>query len=319
MKATVAIILIMLFIAGCGGDILERQAVYNGIEVNLQTANGALSGSKYDELCDQAMKLMRERLELPGNSAYGEIERLNRDRGPTEITAEAYQLLELAVRFHKETRGMWDYRLGEIERMWMSGDPDDSELDAAVNRAHQTAVVLSDGNRASIKGDGIINLRRLVIGWAVDGAADLLIGGGVESGMVSAGTVHRCWGTPDVGAWSVNINLPDNDATFYTIKSAAGALCIVKGVDNPADTPFVMVDANGGYLLIDQSIVTAWSPTAVQAATFAEAMYVMGRQQAFAFLRGQDSVGMFYLFPDKIGFIGESNNMVAPWVSVQTK
>ncbi len=319
MKATIVAVLIMLIISGCGDDVLHREAVYNGIAVNLQTAKGMLSGSKYSELCDQAMKLMRERLELPDNSAYGEIKRLNKDRGPTEVSTEAYQLLQLAQQYHKETSGMWDYRLGQIEQMWMNGDPDDDALSGAMGTARQTRIVLSDGNCAAIEGDGILSLRRLVIGWAVDTAAELLINGGVESGMIAAGTVHRCWGKPETGVWTVNINLPDNDSTYYTIKPAAGALCVVSDEASSPDSLFRMVDVNDGYLLVDKSIVTAWSPTAAQAAAFAETMYVMGRQQMYAFLRSQDSVGMFILYPDEIGYLGESNNIIAPWVSIQTK
>ncbi len=310
---TIYFLLITLFIGCSGGDIIEQESIINNIAVTMKVVKGDLPGSLYLKLSGDAMKLIRETIVMPDNSAYGEIARLNQDRGPIDVSEEAYQLLQLAVQYQKETNNVWDPCLGEVEQMWKYAEPSEERLDIAMARVLKTKINLLDGNRVELEGEGTIDLRRLVIGWAVDGAAEIMISGGIESAMITAGSVYRFWGEPPEGAWSLDLAVPNRDSAFYRIKPLSGGLCIVN-MGNALDSMNVMIDSDG-YLVEDKSIMAVWSSSASKSTVYAETFYTIERPQIYDILKRQDSIGMFILFPDTLGYVGESNRLMSPWIS----
>jgi len=254
------------------------------------------------------------------SGAEGGIARLNRERGPVEVSTELRDFLRRVEQLMKETQGRYEPRLGELAELWSSGADtavraDSTRLVEAMKRALATEIVLLDDGRVQLTGRGRLAVQRAGIGWAVDGAAETLMRGEVASGVVSAAGIWRVWGRRESGdKWQVLMDSPEGDTLQYRIEPDDGALCLVKSASGIADARLSpVIDPASGRPAGASPEVVIWAADAVSAVAYAEAALALDRDAVFGWLDQRDDIGVLYFYHDPMGCTAEADPRMSNW------
>ena len=148
-----------------------------------------------------------------------EIARVNAlaARQPVRVSPPVFQLLELALRLHEESGGVFDIAVGPLVRCWgfMGGQgrmPEPEELARARAVSGMRHLCL-DGNNFSVRFDceGVmIDLGAIGKGYAIDCAARTLREAGVTSALLHGGTStsYAIGAPPEAEAWQIAVASP---------------------------------------------------------------------------------------------------------------
>lgn len=321
---------IILWVSGCSeSPFSSRTFEAYGVSGLIKIDPGALEHKKCNELMDQAVKVFDQRLELAG-APDGELAMLNNQRGPVKISPQLKDLLTFAEDMRTATESAWDSRFGAVAELWgldssSPSVPDGEVLYNAVQQAVSTKIVFFENNEVSLEGDGKIDLRRLATGWAIDGAAQVLIDGSIPAGMVTADEVYRLWGKSELEELGrIEVKLPEFDSTQYNIEPAAGGVCTITlshiNVSQNEKVYHNLLDTQTGFPMDELIGVSVWSKTAAEASILAEAMFILGHSGAVTWrdLRhtGGFEAGLFIISPDDLGYTAEGDEVMSQWVNV---
>ena len=322
MRPGRALFLTSLILAtGCAEQApLQKTLTAAGITVKIEMVPGQLGRRACSRLMNSAADTLQQRLKL-FLGKENEIERLNRERGPVEVSSSTYALLKLAEGLTHFTDGAWDARSGEVRKLWEFSEnepssPDTVSLAKAVEKSQGTKIHLIEDDKVSLEGEGTFYLRRLAIGRSLDEAAGLMIEGGVAAGMLSADGIYRTWGRPDpVKEWFVIIQNPAKDSLQYRIDLIEGGLCHIGlrrvGVEGEYKNDFDLLDPRTGQPPEETIGIAAWATSSATAASFAEAMAVMGRVEALKWIAGCDTIAAFFITDEASGYRVESDPLMA--------
>ncbi len=327
MRSCIVLALIsLILLVGCAErQPLQKTLTAAGLTVELEAVPGQMGRRECSKLMNITAKALQKRLKL-FLSEEGEIERLNRERGPMEVSPPTYELIELAVGLHRVTDDAWDARSGEVRGLWGFDEgepspPDSSSLAGAVEKARQTRILLLDDNSIGLQGEGRLYLRRLAVGRALDEAAQAMIDGGVEAGMITADGIHRTWGQPEpTEEWHIIVQDPGKGDIQYRIDLLEGGLCRIGlhrvGAGGEPQADLDLLDPKTGCPPEEIIGIAAWSTGTATAATFAEAMSVMGRLEAFEWIAECDTIAVFFITEDGSGYRAESDPVMSSRVNV---
>jgi FAD:protein FMN transferase len=180
----------------------------------------------------EAVRAEIERLDsiLSGWRDDSELASVNRGT-ETRVSAELFNVLRSAARWRVLTKGAFDERLGELERLWRRAALHGAE---GVNRAtlHRAVAALSEpvepcgDNRVVRRAQGVrLALDGFAKGVIIDAALDAARRAApvVEGLMVDVGGDLRCWGrAPGPDGWSIGVAHPlyvaDNAAPLAVMK-----------------------------------------------------------------------------------------------------
>ena len=290
-KLTV-ISLIALFFVGCGdSNTLVVDGEIQDTPFEIVANSEGLDRAVLGKIVSQSEGILTERFEI-GN---------DRNKYPagidnfSSITPELKPLFELAETFFIATDSAYDYRLGEVRRLWRldrrkTKIPDPEELAASITKA--------------ASGQGMIDLGLLPAGWAVDGAVELLIQNGVAKGKVSLGGVSRFWGGMQAQGVPWKIELPPlpGDTLWKVLTPPDGATAVfhpvLHGIEVEEKHFAPILDPVTGQLSTNSIAVVSWADNAAAAAAYAEAFFVMGRREAFNWIHSHQPVGLFLIYSD---------------------
>ncbi len=327
---------VSLVLLSCGGDepmSLNRET--EGYHFTVKAIESRISQGECSNLMERAFEVFKNRIEMIERD-NGTLKKLNSERVSVEVPVDLYGLLSEVESFHTATENLWDARIGGLRELWgidsvrCRSPADDSttaltpgseELDSALQAAQQTVIELLDGNRVSLKGDGMLYFGRVALGWAVDGAAQVMIEGGVGAGSVEVDGIHRLWGKTSPESNHVMTVRPLlNDSTIYSIAADPGGLCSIYLRDVEAEidgeeltgliNPLTGMPAPG-YLNL-----TVWAPNATAACLYAEAMYVMKPGLLMRWVEMNDSVSVFVVKDDAVGMFAETDSRMDNWVTL---
>lgn len=325
--------LLVLFALGCGrpGEVIRKGEILDTpfeIIVNWEGSSKKAAA----ELSGKASDLLESRFKSAhqdGNFTFAANEE------PSSLNQDAAALLQQAEAFRLLTDSTYDYRQGAVRELWglnkrRPQPPEPAALEKALMNAHLLSLKV-EGDRASLNhsyatSTGIgwkIDLGRFAEGWAVDGAAELLIEDGIKRGKVSLGSVTRVWGEMRAEGlpWQLDVPPLPGDSIYTVIRPTDGALCVI----HPAVDGFELDDKLRPRLLDPRSglpsdsalAVVSWAPDGASAGAFAEALFVMGRRRAFAWVARHRPAGLFYIYNNPVdsGQLAEADPQLVPWVT----
>ncbi|MDP8240088.1 MAG: FAD:protein FMN transferase [Candidatus Hatepunaea meridiana] len=325
-RIIIVIISVLSFLCGCSTD-KPQSYKYNeaNYTLEIQAVAGDIGRKKCSSLMKDAAKVFSDRLDLiRGENSV--VDKLNSQRDSVEIPPEFYSLLSRIDTLSKSTGDTWSACLGEVRKLWgfnssKPSRPDPDIISQQARAASLTEIVLLEGNRVSLLGEGSLYLRSVSIGWALDAAAQVMIDGDVEAAMLEAGGVYRSWGSPSAkDKWIITVKAPSSDSTEYKISPDAGGMCLINLSDIEVDIGDGkindIIDPLDGEPAEGMINLIVWTPDAMQTCIFAEATFVMGRGCMLNWIEGIDSVGVFFIWSDDIDTYAESNTFMEKWISI---
>ncbi|NQT35277.1 FAD:protein FMN transferase [bacterium] len=315
-----------LVLPGCDGDepmSLNRET--EGYHFAVKIIESGLSRGECSNLMEEAFEVFKNRIEMI-ESDNGALKKLNSGRVSVEVPVDLYGLLSEVESFHAATEDLWDVRIGGLRELWgidsdVSLTPGSVELDSALQVMKQTEIELLDKNRVSLKGDGMLYFGRVALGWAVDGAAQVMIEGGVGAGSVEVDGIHRLWGkTSPENNHVMTVKPLLNDSTIYSIAADPGGLCSIylRDVEAEIDGEELtgLINPLTGMPVPGYLNLTVWAPDATAACLYAEAMYVMKPGLLMRWVEMNDSVSVFVVKDDAVGMFAETDSRMDNWVTL---
>ncbi len=321
----IAVVAGLMLSCGRSDEVVRRNDV-SGVKYEIVAQSVGMSSSKLRDLTKQASAVLEKRFESV-QPDDGEIGRLNDERSVTGLSPDLVRFLAEVESLRFESANAFDYRLGSVRALWKLQKkhpeaPEPAALTAEMNKIQNLKLIL-DGSNAKLEGDGRLDIGHLGQGWAVDGAAEILIQAGVTSGHVKLGETTRIWGSASENAdkWVCEVPPLPGDSVCYKIAPPDGALCLL----HPAINGFTyhdkqvvrLLDPRDGMPVDSVLAVASWAPTAEKAGMLAEALFVMGRHEGFPWLGAHQPGGVFCIYRDAVqgGIIAEADRNLIGCVS----
>lgn len=320
------LVLSLLILSGCADEdkLIERDFSVKGMTFKMAIPQGGMSSLEIMKLADKAEKSAESRLDLFWGDK-SELAKLQEGNGTLNVSPELYSVLEDALYLYQQSDSLWHPLLGSLETAWMDKGKNDREtaVPELLNAIKESHLTLKGSGAIDKGGSARISLRRMAIGYALDGAVLALKIGGAQSGMITVLDLTAVWGRKTKAEeWSFQIFSPSSgDSAYYLFKPPAGVFCIINGTENPAKGAPMLISPETGYPHESTSIVVGWNPSAVMAGGYAEAGMLMGRKEMFSMVRNSppsDSIGILFLYPDGDQYLLETDLILSETVTFET-
>lgn len=279
--------------AGVMGDVLSIAAASRGSVTDTVRAAAAL-----DLAFEEARRLAG--VFAPDDSA-SELAGLNRAAAERRVgcSADLYAALEAAAALSDETDGAYDPTAGPLLRAWDRRGglraPEASELAAARLLVGRRMLLLDPATRTArfVRPGMEVALGAVARGALLERVAGVLRGRGiVRARLELGGDVLAC---TNHDAWSAAVPDPaDPGRTVVTLMVSNAAVATARsGREGSAR----VLDPRTGQLPPDGISVTVVERSALRTRALAEALLVLGRDDAAAYARGHPDTGVLWLEP----------------------
>ena len=167
---------------------------------------------------------------LSAQEQDSDIDRINKAGGePVEVEPTTAEVVEKALRYCKESDGLFDITIGAASLLWDFKEgtvPNAEELDEAVNHIDYNQVIV-EGTTVQLQDPaGKLDVGGVAKGYIADDLIAYLEDQGVESAFVNlGGNVKTLGSKPDGSPWLVGIQ--DPTSPLEDIDSSAGAIARV--------------------------------------------------------------------------------------------
>jgi FAD:protein FMN transferase len=246
-----------------------------------------------------------------------EVSRINEfaASGPVEVAAELFELIELAVRLHRETGGALDVTAGPLSEVWgfargQGAAPEPAQIAEALARTGSDKLELDAARRTvRFRVPGVwINLGAIGKGYAVDRAAAVLAAQGIEDFMVHGGqssVVARGSSSAADGqaGWAVGVHDPlGGERRLGEVRLMDRAL----GTSGSQRQFFMhggrrlghVLDPRTGWPAEGLLAATVVAPTAAEADGLSTAMFVMGLAGGMAFCEAREGLAAVFVWAE---------------------
>lgn len=254
---------------------------------------------------EEAVRL--EAVLSPGGGA-SELARLNRaapdDRFP--CSDDLYAALDSALAVAAGTDGAWDPTAEPILAAWDARGrgrvPEPAEV-AAARALTGWRMLLLDPGRRTVRfmrpGMGVA-LDAVSPGFVLDRAAGVLRGLGIVRARLELGGEVLAFTSYE--PWTIRIPCPTADGGPGLRLALSDAACATvtqagRGAVPPAGRVGTVVDPRTGRPVAGEASVTVVTRSACRARALAEALLVMGRDEAAAYVRAHPDLGVLWLEP----------------------
>lgn len=249
--------------------------------------------------CETAIEALEARLSVTRETS--EISALNRERAAA-LSPDTEALLSYALRMCEETDGALDITLYPIIRAWGFTTnefrvPAPEELEALLPLVDYTRVECANGS-AALPDGVMIDLGSVAKGLASDVLADLLRNGDCSSGLIDLGGNLYCVGAkPDGSFWRVGVRDPRMEESYCAVVQLADQAVVTSGqyeryfMDDDGTVYGHIFDPKSGRPVQNaMQSVTIIGNSGLECDALSTALFVMGRQNACAFLQEHTDV-----------------------------
>lgn len=315
---------LFLFVGCDKSDLLTKCRTYDGVTVHLTVSASSSGETDPGKMMTKALETFKSRLSRV-HGKDSELQSLNQAQKPVEVSEEFYRFLELVAEMEMETGRGWNPRMGELYDLWAFDDedfqhPGAEKVETARKRCAESRMNFLHGLKIELTNHATLKLDRVGIAWAVDGAADAMLKGGVNSGMVSADGIYRTWGTPgDQQKWSIIFGKSNEDSMSYKVEPEDGGVCVIEldevSIEMDGKVYAAILSPFTGLPAESCNGVATWNMTALSATILAEYAFAFDREDVFERFSQIDGAGLFYSYQGHFGLTGESNPLMAKWLS----
>jgi thiamine biosynthesis lipoprotein len=251
----------------------------------------------FEELFDLARKLDSQ---LSSYSEASDVSRLNRSAGlgPTRVSAEVREILELSIEYSRRTGGSFDVTIGPMVELWMQAAdrgrvPTRAELEAARNLVGSQKIRISADGTVGLDEKGMsINLGGIAKGYALDRMLPLLRARGIESALLSFGQ-SSTWAVgapPGTPGWRLLVRgIAGDFVGLITLRDQAFSVSESLGqwVEIEGERFGHIVDPSTGQPLIRERQALVVAPTAALAEALSKLMLVADAADALSWVTAQ--------------------------------
>ncbi len=241
------------------------------------------------------------------------LSRLNREaaNGPVRVEPELLELLDLCLRWSRESDGAFDVTVGPLMKAWgffrdEGRVPGKEELARALAVVGYRHVAL-DRERGTVRFErpGVeLDLGGIGKGYAVDRVVDLLRRRGIASALVNLGgsSVYGLGAPPGRESWEIGIQDPTDPAkTALTVSLRDRALSVSGGYarffeENGVTYAHVM-DPRTGRPVQGLLSVAVLSTSATDGDALDNVLFVEGPDRALPFLERRRSTEALFFLP----------------------
>jgi len=181
----------------------------------------------YTDSPDRARKVMDQALTEVGRletvfssfDSNSEVGRLRRHRcsSPCRLSPDLYRIIDRSLEFSRLSGGRFDVTVGPLTRLWRQSQeegrrPPESDLRRARDSIGYRNLVLVPPDSLVTHTDHLeIDLGAIGKGFAVDRAAEVLLGGGLKSCLITAGrsSILALDPPPDESGWKIQVKNAD--------------------------------------------------------------------------------------------------------------
>jgi|HigsolmetaAR202D_1030399.scaffolds.fasta_scaffold08123_4 Membrane-associated lipoprotein involved in thiamine biosynthesis len=218
MKHSVLLLFLVAAVAPGGPVRVERS-----LDVMGSTYTVAVYGEdrfRLDEAIDAAFDEARRLDRLLSNyRPESEWSRVNREAeaGPVKVSEELFRLLDLCIRYSRESEGAFDITVGPLMKVWgfykgTGRFPHRAEIRGALSSVGYRNVQLDPVSRTVrfLKPGVNLDPGGIGKGYTVDRMAEILKSKGVHSGLISAGSssIYAIGTPPGEKGWKVSVRHP---------------------------------------------------------------------------------------------------------------
>ena len=234
--------------------------------------------------------------------------------GAVSLSEPVRELLEKALELCRETGGALDVTVYPAVRAWgfTTGEyrvPEEAELSALVERVDYGRVSL-DGDRLALPEGVELDLGSVGKGWTGDRLTALFREAGVSSAIMELGGNVQALGTkPDGSPWRVAVQAPGGG--YAGVLEIMDKAVVTSGgyqryFEQDGETYIHIIDpATGRPARTGLASVTIVADSGLQGDGLSTALFVMGREKAEAFWRGNPEFDFILLGEDGTAAITE--------------
>lgn len=298
VHAVLLLVLVVLGWSQTGGHEALRY------EASVECMGGVFSITAYGPDRTQLEAAVTEALEearrldslLSNYKPTSEWSKVNREagRGPVQISAELYQLLEACLEYSRKSEGAFDITVGPLMRRWgfFKGSgrfPHRSEIRTAMSAVGYQNIILDPVAQTVRFANPLTEMDPGGIGkgYAVDQMVTILRDGGIKSAFVSAAgsSLYGVGTPPNEPGWKVSIAHPGHkDQTVASIllkdESMATSGSSEKYFMAGGNIYSHIMDPRTGYPAQGTLSVSLIGPKAIDTEAWAKPMYILGRDRA---------------------------------------
>lgn len=327
---------LILLLLLCGILVPAQDRAYNKslalmgsvfeITVVASTQEEAWANSQIDMAIGEIRRIERLISSWEENSQTAEINR-NAGNKPVKVDPELFDLIDRSKKISNLTGGAFDLTFSSMIDLWrfdgsMEKLPSDEEIAGAITLIGHTRIILDKKDTTVfLDGPGMkIGFGGIGKGYAANRARDLLLRGGVKSGVIRAGNDLLAWGAQPGGEpWKIGIASPSDTETvaaWFNIDRMAVATS--GDYDNfitlQGKKYSHIIDPRTGWPARGLKSVTVVCSNAELADALTTALFVMGREAGLELVNQLN--GIECLFVDDLDRIWVSKSLV--WSREQT-
>ena len=306
-------IVLLLLLSGCSASEPCRRELM-AMDTFMTLSVYAQSPAAGEALLEEAAGEIR-RLEglLSVTDPGSEIYQVNHG-GAVSLSEPVRELLEKALELCRETGGALDVTVYPAVRAWgfTTGEyrvPEEAELSALVERVDYGRVSL-DGDRLALPEGVELDLGSVGKGWTGDRLTALFREAGVSSAIMELGGNVQALGTkPDGSPWRVAVQAPGGG--YAGVLEIADKAVVTSGgyqryFEQDGETYIHIIDpATGRPARTGLASVTIVADSGLRGDGLSTALFVMGREKAEAFWRGNPDFDFILLGEDGTAAITE--------------
>ena len=306
-------IVLLLLLTGCSASEPCRRELM-AMDTFMTLSVYAQSPAAGEALLEEAAGEIR-RLEglLSVTDPGSEIYQVNHG-GAVSLSEPVRELLEKALELCRETGGALDVTVYPAVRAWgfTTGEyrvPEEAELSALVERVDYGRVSL-DGDRLALPEGVELDLGSVGKGWTGDRLTALFREAGVSSAIMELGGNVQALGTkPDGAPWRVAVQAPGGG--YAGVLEIVDKAVVTSGgyqryFEQDGETYIHIIDpATGRPARTGLASVTIVADSGLQGDGLSTALFVMGREKAEAFWRGNPEFDFILLGEDGTAAITE--------------
>lgn len=258
-------------------------------------------GKNSEEAVEAAVQeVMRLDALLSTGKEDSEISRIN-EKGSGKISEDTKEILKKAEEIYEETGGAFDITIYPLMQLWgfSTGSyhvPSEAERTECLSLVNGSSVAVSD-DQVLLKEGQKIDLGGIAKGYTSGRVMEVFKEYGIVSGMVSLGGNVQTLGTkPDGSDWHIGIQDPDESRGNAKAAVAVRDRAVITSggyeryFEENGETYIHILDPKTG-LPADSGLVsvTVVSEDGMLADALSTSLYIMGKEQAYAYWKDHSS------------------------------
>ncbi|HEY1008983.1 MAG TPA: FAD:protein FMN transferase [Daejeonella sp.] len=229
-----------------------------------------------------------------------QISEVNRNAGirPVKVDKEVFELTERALYLSRITGGAFDISFAAMDRIWkfdgsMSEMPSPEAIKKSVKKiGYQNILLDKVKGTIFLKEEGMkIGFGALGEGYAADKCRELMIGKGVQAGIVNGSGDMNTWGRhPDGNKWKIGVTNPIDNNELFAVLPLENEAAVTSGsyekyvVFNDKRYAHI-INPKTGYPVSGLSSVTVLGPDAEFANGLSTSIMVLGKKKGLKLLK----------------------------------